>query len=87
MLDFKHLSATGVAEIAEPINLKGCPHTFVHVVYFCIYSIVYHSPDHKTMWIFFPLTSYGGPWAASLTGQDNFEDPWPLEIWIFNDNE
>ena len=28
-----HLSATGVAEIAESTNLKGCPHTFVYIVY------------------------------------------------------
>jgi hypothetical protein len=34
MLGFIHQSATGVAEIAESTNLKGCPHTFGHVVYF-----------------------------------------------------
>jgi hypothetical protein len=33
VLDFIHLSATGVAEIAESTNLKGCPHTFVYIVY------------------------------------------------------
>jgi hypothetical protein len=32
VLNFTHLSATGVAEIAEPTNLKGCPHTFVYIV-------------------------------------------------------
>ena len=32
MLDFIHLSAMGVAEIADSINQKGCPHTFGHVV-------------------------------------------------------
>ena len=32
MLDFIHLSATGVAEKAESINLKGFPHTFVNTV-------------------------------------------------------
>ena len=30
---FIHLSATDVAEIAESIHLKGCPHTFVYIVY------------------------------------------------------
>ena len=33
MLDFIHLSTTGVAEIAKSTNLMGCPHTFVYVVY------------------------------------------------------
>ena len=33
MLDFIYLSATGVAEIAESTHLKGCPHTFVYIVY------------------------------------------------------
>jgi hypothetical protein len=33
VLDFIHLSAIGVAEIAESTNLKGCPHTFVYIVY------------------------------------------------------
>ena len=33
MLDVIHLSSTGVAEIAESTNLKGCPHTFVYIVY------------------------------------------------------
>ena len=28
-----HLSATGVAEIDKSTNLKGCPHTFVYMVY------------------------------------------------------
>ena len=37
MLDFKHLSAIGVTEIAESTHLKGCPHTFV--------NMVYHSPS------------------------------------------
>ena len=32
MLDFIHLSAMVVAEIAESSNLKGCPHTFVYIV-------------------------------------------------------
>jgi hypothetical protein len=32
-LDFTHLSATSVAEIAETNNLKGCPHTCVYIVY------------------------------------------------------
>ena len=31
MLDFIHLSATGVAEIAESTNLNWCPDTFGHV--------------------------------------------------------
>jgi hypothetical protein len=33
MLDFMHLSATGVAEIDESTNLNWCPHTSVYVVY------------------------------------------------------
>jgi hypothetical protein len=33
VLDFKHLSAMVVAEMAESTNLNGCPHTFGHVVY------------------------------------------------------
>ena len=36
VLNFIHLSATGVAEIAESANLKGCPHTFVCVFVYCI---------------------------------------------------
>jgi hypothetical protein len=32
VVDFIHLSATGVAEIAESTHLKGCPHTFVYIV-------------------------------------------------------
>ena len=39
VLDFIHLSATGVAEIAEYTNLMEGPHTFGHVVY--IQSIYY----------------------------------------------
>ena len=30
---FKDLSATGVAEMVKYTNWKGCPHTFVHIVY------------------------------------------------------
>uniref|UniRef100_A0A673XCA6 Uncharacterized protein n=1 Tax=Salmo trutta TaxID=8032 RepID=A0A673XCA6_SALTR len=33
VLDFIHLSATDVAEKVESTNLKGCPHTFVYIVY------------------------------------------------------
>ena len=33
MVNFIHLSATGVAEIAESTNLKGCPHTFLYDVH------------------------------------------------------
>ena len=32
-LNFIHLSAAGVAEIAKSTNLNGCPHTFVYIVY------------------------------------------------------
>jgi hypothetical protein len=32
VLDFIHLSATGVAEIAKSTHLKGCPHTYVYIV-------------------------------------------------------
>ena len=34
LLNFLHLSATGMAEIAEDTNLKRCLHTFVYIVYF-----------------------------------------------------
>ena len=33
MFDFMYLSATGVAEIDKSTNLKGWPHTFVHIVF------------------------------------------------------
>ena len=50
-LDFIHLSAMCVAEIAKSTNLKGCPHTFVYVV--CVEGIGAHqSPvclfDHQS---------------------------------------
>ena len=35
-LIFTHLSAMRVTEIAASTNLKGCPHTFGHVVYFSL---------------------------------------------------
>ena len=31
-----YLSAMGVAEIAKSTNLKGCPHTFVCIVYILV---------------------------------------------------
>ena len=33
MLDFIHLSATGMDEIAESTKLKVCPHTFAYIGY------------------------------------------------------
>ena len=42
VLDFIHLSATGVAEIAKCTNLKGCPHNFVHIVYLYLTSVMLH---------------------------------------------
>jgi hypothetical protein len=33
VIDVIHLSAMGVAEIAESTNLKGGPHPFVYIVY------------------------------------------------------
>ena len=33
VLDFIHLSAKCVAEIAKSTNLKGCQHTFVYIMY------------------------------------------------------
>jgi hypothetical protein len=33
MVDVIHLSGMGVTEIAKSTNLKGCPHTFVYIVY------------------------------------------------------
>ena len=42
MLESIHLSVTGVAEIAESPHLKGCPDTFVYIVYvgMCKYMYV-----------------------------------------------
>jgi hypothetical protein len=62
VLDFIHLSATGVAEIAESTNLKGCPHTFVYIVYVlwwvCMLSMLlsFQSPlsrcvSHISKWL------------------------------------
>jgi hypothetical protein len=42
VLEFIHVSAKGVAEIAKSTNLKVCPHTFVHVVY-----MLTHTSAHK----------------------------------------
>lgn len=39
MLALMHLLVKGVAEIAKPVNYKGCPHTFV--VYFITTSFHY----------------------------------------------
>ena len=39
VLNFIHLSAMGVAQIAESTNLKGCPHTFVFEGVSVVYSI------------------------------------------------
>jgi hypothetical protein len=33
VLGFIHLSTTGVVELAEFTDLKGCPYTFVYIVY------------------------------------------------------
>ena len=33
VLDFIHLLAMGVVEIADSTHSKGCPHTLGHVVY------------------------------------------------------
>ena len=33
VLDFIHLLAMGMDELAESTNLKSCPHAFSHVVY------------------------------------------------------
>ena len=41
MLDFIHLSAMGMAEIADSTNLKECPHTFGHVVYIYLYIYLF----------------------------------------------
>jgi hypothetical protein len=32
VLDFIHLSATGVAEVTKSTNLKGCPYAFIYIV-------------------------------------------------------
>ena len=43
VLDFIHLSAVGVSEKAESTNVKGCPHTFVYLVYItcaCTHRII-----------------------------------------------
>ena len=38
VLNFIHMSATGEAEIAKYTYLKGCPHTFVYIVYVVEYA-------------------------------------------------
>ena len=43
VLDFIHLSATGVAEIAESTNLKGCSHAFVYVMYVWLVAYCCHT--------------------------------------------
>jgi hypothetical protein len=40
VLDFIHLSATGVAEMAISTHFNGCPHTFVYIVYVLVLSLV-----------------------------------------------
>ena len=64
VLYFIHLSATNVAEIAESTILKGCPHTFGHVVYI-------HSLKHKNVFKVLQcldclLSSYPGCWKRVL---------------------
>ena len=39
VIDFICLSATGVAEIAESTDLKGCPHTCTYNVYRELYTV------------------------------------------------
>jgi hypothetical protein len=39
VLNFIHLSATGVAEIAKSTTLKGCPHNFLYIVFIHIIII------------------------------------------------
>ena len=56
MLDFIHLSATGVPEIAELTSLKGCPHTFVYIVLQCIHHI--HSCHFNSILNPFPHVAY-----------------------------
>ena len=48
VLDFIHLSATGVAEIAKSTNLKGCSHTFVYIV--CIKNNPKQSSCSRACW-------------------------------------
>ena len=57
MLHFIHLSATGVAEIAESTNLKGCPHTFVYTVY-VLAGIVYAHCTIEIEWFYILFGSY-----------------------------
>ena len=47
MLDFIHLSATDVVEIAKTTNLKGCPHTFVYIVYAMFHMVCVHVDVHR----------------------------------------
>ena len=57
MLDFIHLLAMGVAEMAESTIQKGCPHTFGHVVY--IRSTV------------LTVSVQFGPWKGAGWGKDS----------------
>jgi hypothetical protein len=41
VLDFIHLSPTGMAEIAKSTHLKACPHTFVYIVYLNINKLTH----------------------------------------------
>jgi hypothetical protein len=40
VLEFIHLPAMGVAEIAGSTHLKGCTHTFVYLVYIVLNCIL-----------------------------------------------
>jgi hypothetical protein len=63
VLDFILLSATGVAEMAESMNLKWFPHTFGHVV--CdqtfLNSIWVHLTYTKVLLIGLAIAQYTGP--------------------------
>jgi hypothetical protein len=64
LLDFILLSATGVAETAESTQLKGCQHTFGHLVYEVFLngtcSILY-LPEMKYLCGLLSAMKYGEP--------------------------
>ena len=41
VLNFIHLSATGLVEITESTNLKQCPHTFVYIELLILHLLLY----------------------------------------------
>ena len=73
VLDFINLSATGLAEITKSTHLKGCPHTFVDVVYLCPPEV--HQPELM-------LTTTRG--QATVAGPDSSQE-YAFQVLVLND--